>query len=54
LLAAPEADIPFIQAEENYFVRVEKADLVESDLIVGLFIGREPRAYPVRLLSCMK
>ena len=29
----------------------EKADLEDEDLVVGLFIGGEARAYPVRLLS---
>lgn len=51
VLAASETDIPFIQAEEKYFVQVEKAGLEDTDLVVGLFIGGESRAYPVRLLS---
>lgn len=51
MLAASEADIPNIQAEENYFVQVEKADLEDTDLVVGLLIGGISRAYPVRLLS---
>ena len=51
ILAATEQDIPSIQAEETYFVQVEKADLEDTDLVVGLLIGNESRAYPVRLLS---
>ena len=51
VLAADAKDIPPIQAEENNFVQVEKADLEDTALVVGLFIGGESRAYPVRLLS---
>ncbi len=51
ILASSEKDIPSIQAEENYFVQVEKAGLEDTDLVVGLLIGGESRAYPVRLLS---
>ncbi len=51
VLAASENDIPSIQAEENYFVQVEKAGLEDTDLVVGLLIGGVSRAYPVRLLS---
>jgi hypothetical protein len=51
VLAASEGDIPPIQAEEDYFVQVEKANLEDTDLIVGLLIGSVSRAYPVRLLS---
>jgi hypothetical protein len=32
-------------------VQVEKADLEDTDLVVGLLIGSVSRAYPVRLLS---
>ena len=51
ILAAMEEDIPPIQAVEEYFVHAEKADIDNLDLVVGLFIGGESRAYPVRLLS---
>lgn len=51
ILAASEGDIPSILAEESYFVQVEKADLEDTDLVVGLLIGGVSRAYPVRLLS---
>ena len=51
MLAASEGDIPSIQTEESYFVQVEKADLEDTDLVVGLLIGGVSRAYPVRLLS---
>jgi len=51
VLAASERDIPSILAEESYFVEVEKADLEDEDLVVGLLIGGFSRAYPVRLLS---
>lgn len=51
VLAASEKDIPSIQAEEEYFVQVEKAGLEDTDLVVGLLIGGVSRAYPVRLLS---
>ena len=50
VLAASEGDIPSIQTEDSYFVQVEKADLEDTDLVVGLLIGVS-RAYPVRLLS---
>ena len=51
VLAASENDIPAIQAEDDYFVQVEKVDLEDTDLVVGLLIGSIPRAYPVHLLS---
>jgi hypothetical protein len=51
VLAATEDDIPPIQAEGSNFVPAEKADLDDQELVVGLVIGRKPRAYPVRLLS---
>lgn len=51
ILAADEEDIPPIDAEKSFFVPAEKADLEDTDLVVGLFIGGESRAYPVRLLS---
>ena len=51
LLAAVEEDIPPLHADESHFVPAEKAGLEEKDLVVGLFIGGESRAYPVRLLS---
>ncbi len=51
LLAATEEDIPSIKANNSNFVSSEKADLEDEDLVVGLFIGVEARAYPVRLLS---
>lgn len=51
VLAASEIDIPAIQAEDDYFVQVEKVDLEDTDLVVGLLIGSIPRAYPVHLLS---
>ena len=51
VLAADERDIPSIDADNEHFVPAEKADLEDTDLIVGLFIGCESRAYPVRLLS---
>lgn len=51
VLAASVEDIPSIQTEESYFVQSEKADLEDTDLVVGLLIGSRSRAYPVRLLS---
>lgn len=51
VLAASPEDIPAIQAEEELFVPAQKADLNPEDLIVGIVIGGESRAYPVRLLS---
>ncbi len=51
MLAASEEDIPAIPAEESYFMQVEKADLEDTDLVVGLLIGGVSRSYPVRLLS---
>lgn len=51
VLAASPEDIPPIQAAEEYFVPAQKADLTSEDLIVGIFIGGESKAYPVRLLS---
>ena len=51
ILAAAEEDIPPIQADDTNFVPAEKADLDDLDLVVGLLIGVEARAYPVRLLS---
>lgn len=51
VLAASEGDIPPVDAEGDFFVRVEKADLEDTDLVVGLLIGGISRAYPVRLLS---
>jgi len=51
ILAASEDDIPSIQTDSTDFVPAEKADLEEQELVVGLIIGGNPRAYPVRLLS---
>jgi hypothetical protein len=51
VLAASEDDIPPILAKEEDFVPAEKADLDDLETVIGLFIGGEPRAYPVRLLS---
>jgi hypothetical protein len=51
VLAASEDDIPPVQAQEEHFVSAQDADLAGEELIVGLIIGGESRAYPVRLLS---
>ena len=51
LLAASDGDIPALIVDQSHFVPAEKADLEPEDLVVGLLIGDQSRAYPVRLLS---
>ncbi len=52
-LAADVDDIPAIFAEDDIFVNVENGDQEWSDeeIVVGLVINDDIRAYPVRLLS---
>ncbi|UCG24070.1 MAG: DUF3179 domain-containing protein [Chloroflexota bacterium] len=52
-IAADEDDIPAIFAEDDLFVDAESGDLEwhEDDPIIGLVVGDDARAYPVRLLS---
>ncbi|MDZ7844020.1 MAG: DUF3179 domain-containing protein [Anaerolineales bacterium] len=53
LLAATEDSIPAIFAEEHLFVSPEMGDREWDDRepVIGILLGGEARAYPVRLLS---